>query len=79
MSKAVPYFSIGANELYDTPYLGDTAPCPKCGIELPLGYGKNAETGDETRSLAFVKCNICNATYLVGMDGHAIGGRRNEK
>ena len=76
MSKSVPYFAIGNDEIRNAPLLRDTAPCPKCGKIISVGYGKNAETGNETRSLAFVKCNICNATYLVGMDGHEIGGRK---
>ena len=69
------FFAIGTDELRDSPRIrpGDHVACPHCGEPHPVTYGTKAD-GTRSDLLAAYRCTQTGASYLCGIDGHALPG-----
>ena len=64
-----PYIAVGNNELVEE--LGEEILCPHCDKTHEVQYGTD-EDGNETRILAFYKCDVTGKSYVAGIDGKRI-------
>ena len=68
------FIAVGADELGEP--LADQVRCPNCKQRHPVKYGDRilreadgTERREPSKMLAFVKCPVNDAAYLVGIDG----------
>jgi len=61
---------IGEEELGEK--IGKTTVCPICKKEHKVKYGKDAQTGKESKMLGFVDCPDTKKSYLVAVNQRLI-------
>ena len=65
-----PFVSFGNDELDKARHIGEQEKCPSCGELHDVEYGRDVHTGEQSKTLAFVKCG--DKTFLVGLNGKRI-------